>query len=52
MVNKYLTALTTGLKSGCVYLVLAVLLSIPVNYFIAAGCVVAGTVLAGLATTV
>ncbi len=52
MTGRLITAITTGLKSGCVYLALAVLLSIPINYFIVAGCVIAGTVLAGFYTGV
>lgn len=47
MTGKYITAIAAGFKSGCVYLLLAFLLSIPINYFIAAGCVIAGTLLVG-----
>lgn len=44
--EKMKLALTTGFKSGSVYLVLSLLLQRPPSIWMAAGCIVAGGLLA------
>ncbi len=43
--QKVKLALTTGLKSGSIYLLLALMLNRPANLWITAGCIVAGAAL-------